>query len=101
MTTLKYGSTGEEVKTLQTALNRAGCDITVDGIFGSKTTTAVKEIQKRYKLTVDGIVGKQTWSVLQPFMVTWEEFGKAFHTVLDDIEKLPSFIKFVEMVSHD
>ena len=32
----------------------------VDGIFGSKTTEAVKYFQRRNGLTVDGIVGKNT-----------------------------------------
>ena len=38
MTTLKLGSKGAEVKTLQTALNKA-CPygLTVDGVFGKKT----------------------------------------------------------------
>ena len=34
--------------------------LTVDGIFGDKTLTAVKAFQKKYKLVVDGIVGAKT-----------------------------------------
>lgn len=101
MNTLKYGSTGSEVKTLQTALNRAGCNLTVDGIFGSKTTTAVKILQKEYGLTVDGIVGPQTWEVLVTFMVSWEDLGKAMHQVIKDMENLPSFKKFMELLPND
>ena len=36
MVTLKYGSQGEDVKTLQTNLTNAGYDVgTVDGIYGT------------------------------------------------------------------
>ena len=55
---LSYGSTGEDVKKLQTALGFTGKD--VDGIFGKKTQQAVKDYQKANGLTVDGIAGKNT-----------------------------------------
>lgn len=53
--TLRYGMRGDDVKKLQKALN-----IKVDGVFGVKTEKAVKEFQKKNKLTIDGLVGKQT-----------------------------------------
>lgn len=59
MTTLKKGSRGEEVKTLQKKLN-----LIVDGIFGVITEEAVKDFQKANGLTVDGIVGPKTWDKL-------------------------------------
>ena len=59
MNILKKGSKGEDVKTLQKALN-----IKVDGDFGTKTETAVKEFQKSKGLVADGIVGKKTWEAL-------------------------------------
>lgn len=59
MTTLKKGSRGEEVKTLQRKLN-----LYPDGIFGKLTEEAVKEFQKAHKLTADGIVGAKTWAAL-------------------------------------
>ncbi len=65
MTTLKSGSKGAEVKTLQTALNNAGqYGLTVDGVFGKKTETAVKDFQRCHDLSVDGIAGAKTWSKL-------------------------------------
>jgi peptidoglycan hydrolase-like protein with peptidoglycan-binding domain len=36
----------------------------VDGYFGTKTLTAVRQYQKANGLTVDGIVGKKTWEKL-------------------------------------
>ena len=59
MNTIKLGSRGEDVKTLQKKLNLA-----VDGIFGPLTQEAVKEFQKNNGLTVDGIVGTNTWNKL-------------------------------------
>ena len=55
----KYGSSGEEVKQIQTKLKRWGYyDGSVDGIYGSKTLSAVKKFQKKNGLSVDGIAGK-------------------------------------------
>lgn len=59
MKTIKQGSRGEEVKTLQKKLN-----ITADGIFGKNTVAAVKAYQKANGLTPDGIVGPHTWESL-------------------------------------
>lgn len=62
---LGYGATGNEVRMIQTMLNRinnAGLD--VDGIFGAKTRTAVRVFQQKYGLKVDGIVGDKTWPEL-------------------------------------
>lgn len=38
--------------------------VAVDGLYGSKTKSAVKEYQKRNKLKADGIVGLDTWKKL-------------------------------------
>ena len=59
MTTLKRGSRGAEVKTLQGKLN-----LMADGIFGPLTEEAVKEFQKRKGLKADGVAGAQTWAAL-------------------------------------
>ncbi len=64
--TVKKGSKGEDVKTLQTMLNKVDkAGLTVDGIFGSGTEKAVKNFQKANSLTVDGIVGSKTWAALE------------------------------------
>lgn len=67
MATLRQGSKGDEVKKLQSALISAGYDVGstgADGIYGSKTASAVKAYQKANGLSVDGIVGSQTWGSL-------------------------------------
>lgn len=62
---LKKGSSGSQVRTLQTKLNNWGYNCgTVDGIFGSKTLNAVKQFQKNNGLVVDGIVGTKTAAAL-------------------------------------
>lgn len=62
--TLKNGSSGASVKTLQSALNKFGYGLSVDGAFGPKTLAAVKAFQKSKGLAVDGIVGPKTWAAL-------------------------------------
>ena len=62
---LKVGSSGTQVRTLQTKLNNWGYDAgTVDGIFGSKTQAAVKRFQQKNGLVADGIVGSRTAAAL-------------------------------------
>jgi N-acetylmuramoyl-L-alanine amidase len=61
---LKRGSVGQQVKELQAQLNKFGYKLVVDGIFGSKTETAVKDFQAKKKLSVDGIVGNNTRKAL-------------------------------------
>jgi peptidoglycan hydrolase-like protein with peptidoglycan-binding domain len=58
------GSTGENVRSIQYLLNDHGSRLTVDGIFGPRTESAVRQFQREHDLTVDGIVGNQTWSAL-------------------------------------
>lgn len=65
MKTLRNGSNGTQVMVLQFLLNAKGYSAgNADGIFGTKTLSAVKAFQKVNGLSVDGIVGKQTWSKL-------------------------------------
>lgn len=58
---LKYGSRGNQVKTVQEMLNTAGgYNLTADGIYGDNTLQAVKDYQQKNGLDVDGIVGDKT-----------------------------------------
>ena len=36
----------------------------IDGDFGTRTKTAVLEVQRKHKLTRDGVVGSKTWTAL-------------------------------------
>ena len=63
--TLRYGSRGKDVTTLQTKLKRWGYySGNVDGIFGPQTQSAVKSFQKKNGLAVDGMVGPATAKAL-------------------------------------
>lgn len=57
----RYGSTGNEVRQIQTRLKSWGYyNGAVDGIYGSKTQAAVRAFQKANGLTVDGVAGPKT-----------------------------------------
>lgn len=57
---IEYGDRGNDVKTLQTKLNKVGYNLAVDGICGNATVAAIKDFQKKYNLAVDGQAGKNT-----------------------------------------
>jgi peptidoglycan hydrolase-like protein with peptidoglycan-binding domain len=70
MPTLKRGSQGQAVKTLQNVLLQTGdYQGSVDGIFGGVTETAVRKFQMGAGLVSDGIVGSQTWYALSKAQV--------------------------------
>lgn len=57
----KYGSTGDEVKSIQRKLSSLGYyNGSIDGIYGSATKTAVTKFQRNCGITADGICGNQT-----------------------------------------
>lgn len=65
LNTLKNGSKGEQVKTVQRLFNAMGYDCgTVDGIFGMKTKNATISFQQSCELSADGIIGEKTWNAL-------------------------------------
>ena len=67
--TLKNGSRGDDVKSLQTFLKVFGFgDLTIDGQFGAATTSAVKNFQSFAKLAADGIVGSNTWGKIKQML---------------------------------
>ena len=70
-TPLRVGSTGPNVVIIQTELNRISQNYpaipkipVVDGVYGSRTESAVRRFQEIFNLTPDGIVGKATWYAL-------------------------------------
>ena len=63
---MSYGSKGDRVKALQQALITLGyLKGTPDGIYGSKTRSAVKSFQRSQRLTADGAAGKKTLAAIQ------------------------------------
>lgn len=62
---LRKGSKGNDIRELQVQLNSLGINPgKADGIFGSGTEKAVKELQDIFGLGVDGIAGKNTLDIL-------------------------------------
>jgi peptidoglycan hydrolase-like protein with peptidoglycan-binding domain len=55
---------GHPVPAMQYLLRARGHPVTVDGIFGPKTESAVQAFQIAEQLRADGVVGPQTWSAL-------------------------------------
>lgn len=65
MANYRIGSRGSEVEELQRLLNQNGANLTVDGIFGRGTDTAVRSYQRSKGLSVDGIAGANTFASLR------------------------------------
>ena len=63
--TVSPGATGDVVRRLQRALRRTpNLGLSVDGVFGPLTETAVVQFQQGASLTPDGVVGPLTWQAL-------------------------------------
>ena len=98
MRTLRKGATGTEVMQLQRALNRAGCKLTVDGVFGNDTYNAVLAFQATNNLTIDGIVGPNTWDKLNGQAPSNNQVYNAIISCLEAIEALPEFKQLEELL---
>ena len=67
---IKRGSVSNYVLIAQDDLNTLGYSTGgLDGIFGSKTQSAVRSYQAKVGLSEDGIVGCNTWRSLQEAVV--------------------------------
>ena len=63
--TVKEGNKRNAVRAVQYLLkNRHGINVSIDGIFGATTKSAVKSFQSKKGITSDGIVGVNTWKYL-------------------------------------
>lgn len=63
--TLKRGSKGEDVQSLQGLLRaRSHNEVVIDGEFGETTEKAVKAVQRWGDVADDGVVGPDTWPVM-------------------------------------
>ncbi len=63
---LRLGSSGDEVRELQTALRQLGLDVgeSIDGRFGVATRKAVQNFQRANGLDADGIAGQRTLAMI-------------------------------------
>ena len=61
---VQTGAQGHPIRTLQLLLRAHGHNVTVDGVFGPATETAVKSFQSSKSLAPVGIVSPQTWIAL-------------------------------------
>lgn len=73
-TVLKKGSRGDDVRALQTNLQKLGYTaIETDGHFGDNTEGAVLHLQKSFGYTEDGIVGDGTQFLInQQIGLNWK-----------------------------
>ena len=61
----RFGSSGSEVTQIQTKLKNWGYYTgSVDGIYGSRTVSAVKSFQRKNGLAVDGVAGSATLAAM-------------------------------------
>lgn len=99
---IQYGDKSEAVEAIQSRLNDVSNNYPsipkihpVDGIFGDRTLSAVKQFQSIFGLTPDGIVGSATWyklifvsnavrrlSEIDSQGITIEEYNQHFPNVL-------------------
>lgn len=62
--TVRRGSDGATVRSLQRAANVLGAHLAVDGDFGAATEAWVRGYQQQNKLGTDGVVGMTTWTAI-------------------------------------
>ncbi|HUB41081.1 MAG TPA: peptidoglycan-binding protein [Streptosporangiaceae bacterium] len=72
------------IRSLQYLLTAHGAKLAVDGVFGSKTKTAVVAFQRSRKLPASGVVKARTWRALV-VMVKRGSTGPAVRAVQDQI----------------
>lgn len=85
---LRNGDRGNFVYLLQFILNEYGYNLSVDGIFGSRTLNAVRDFQRNNSLSVDGIVGNNTWKTLltlPPYPLLKENYRGAYVKFLQQL----------------
>lgn len=77
---LGFGSVGDDVKEVQTALEELGFSLDkfgVDGIIGDETTKAIKDFQESVGLVADGIIGPETLKALKEAGSAIDGIGEA------------------------
>ncbi len=75
MEILRLGSTGPNVKLIQSLLRKIGYSIdAVDGFFGNNTRQAVIAFQRNNGLIPDGIVGPATWAIFENLLLGYDTY---------------------------
>ncbi|MFZ7133624.1 MAG: M14 family zinc carboxypeptidase [Eubacteriales bacterium] len=75
METLTLGSTGPNVKLMQSLLQKIGYNPgEIDGIYGQQTAQAVRAFQNDHGLTPDGVVGANTWALFNSYLSGYDEY---------------------------
>lgn len=86
---LQNGDTGEKVRHLQYMLSILSTyiseipPVSVDGVYGSRTRSAVLAAQRRFQLPETGVVDAQTWDEI------YDQFSGIENTSLRDAELFP------------
>ncbi len=62
--TLSQGASNDAVRGVQTSLAARGYSVSVDGVFGTGTRSAVVSFQSASGLSADGVVGPNSWAKL-------------------------------------
>jgi GH25 family lysozyme M1 (1,4-beta-N-acetylmuramidase) len=62
--TVQSGSSGPAVRAVQAELNAHGSTLSVDGLFGAGTQSAVQAYQSAHAITASGVVDTGTWQSL-------------------------------------
>jgi peptidoglycan hydrolase-like protein with peptidoglycan-binding domain len=62
--TLRRGSTGDDVRTVQAVLMARGWPVSIDGQFGAETAAYVCLLQQQWHIDVDATVGRDTWAAV-------------------------------------
>lgn len=85
---LKEGSTGTDVKELQTLLTQLKyLNDTIDGNFGPKTKEAVKKFQKAMGLEADGEYGEKSYKVMMS-LIDNSDLNKEEDEELEKVEPI-------------
>ncbi|RKD30563.1 M14 family metallopeptidase [Thermohalobacter berrensis] len=75
MRVLRLGSTGTDVMEIQSLLDKIGYNPgPIDGIFGYRIQQAVINFQRDNGLVPDGIVGPRTYSILERFLLGYDNY---------------------------
>lgn len=95
---LRLGEVGNDVRTLQTRLNRIGNNYPaipkiypIDGVFAQSTQDAVRSFQSIFGLSPDGVVGPATWNQITALYTAVKKLAELSSEGLTYAEVAPIF----------